>query len=300
MASEIIAATATIEHRERMARMRQLAAPVGLGLAAVTVRVQRLIAIQEIRTTRAYRGEDLTWDQYCTDILGESPHTVEEQLADAANLGVKLFALAEWAGLKRADFRLLRNSDGQEIRLLEESNELVLGDDVIPIAPENRDRITEAFLELLQKEKAEKAVVAEQLGEAEATIAKGRTQIEAKEAEISEKEKQLQVAASVLAVMRNDHPLQAEADSVEIRLAELIQKMKNEEFDKAEAAKIHRRLSGRVTDLARYAHGALLDPDAAFARLSPEMQQIIRDGEAEHANDPYLTGDEGEEVGDEE
>jgi hypothetical protein len=294
MSSEKLAADGD-NFRNRFALMRQLAAPVGLGLAAITVRVQQLIAIQEIRESRAYRGEGLTWDQYCTEILGDPAHKVEEALLSAAELGAKMFAVAEWAGLKRADFRQLRRGNTGEIRLLEESNEIVFGDEVITVAAENKSKITEAFLELLQREQKEKDAVAEKLADAEATIAKGRTQLEAKEEELEEKDNQIRVAASILAVMRHDHPLQAAADAIEVRLAELIQQMRDDEFDKAEAIRIHRRLSERVTDLARYAHGATLDPSAAFQRLSPEMQEIVRANDAEHELDPYF-----EELGNEE
>lgn len=302
MSSKEVAAVGAHSGGDHPALVRKLGTPVGLALGALTLRVQQLIAIQEIRDSRAYREADLTWDQYCMEVLGENPKKVEEDLSSAGALGAQMFAVAEWAGLKRADFRQLRRSETDELRLLRDSNELVMGEEVIPITAENRDRILEGFLEMLQREQKEKDEAKEQLAEAEATIAKGREQIEAKEGELEDRDNQLRVAANIISVMRHDHPIQSEAGALTFRLAELVTQMEEEEFDKGEAVRIYTRLSDQLTRLARYAHGATLDPEAALSRLSPEMQAVIRESDEEEDRQPFGSAVEwergGEEAGD--
>jgi hypothetical protein len=257
-------------------------------------RVARIATYKVIKETRVYREYADNWSQFCRAAWNTDHATIDEQIRWLDAFGPQVLGVLLDAGLSRDAFREIRRPES-DIRFLRESNEIVLGEEVIPVTQENQTRIAEAFTQLLNREKDEKVAVEKKLAESEATIAKGRAQLEAKEEELADKENQIKVAASILAVMRHDHPLQAAADAIEVRLAELIQQMRDDGFDKSEAVRIHRRLSERITDLARYAHGATLDPDAAFQRLSPEMQEIVRSGDAEHEMDPYF-----EELGDEE
>jgi hypothetical protein len=188
------------DHPERLAQsIRRLGAPVGLQLAQIRLRVEELLRIQEIRETREYKAAGLTWDTYCTDVVGQHPATVEKNLQNMAALGPELLAVAEWAGMKRSMMRALRAGVGGEPLLLRvEAGTLVGPDGRIPIDADHRTEVGEAIKALVDQlnyhnNRADDATVAAREKDTELQASK-----EAHEATVAEKDEEIESVRKAL------------------------------------------------------------------------------------------------------
>ncbi len=180
MAKPVVAAVGGSVTLPADASIRELGAPVGLQLAEITIRLQKLFALRGIRENKSYRVAGHNWDSYCREVMGVSSNSVEEELANLEALGEQLYTAGQLAGITRGDYRVLRALPSEELPKLLPSGEIQIGDRAIPVDADHKNDLTEA-LRLLVSELAYARNTRE---DAEAALSEARETIREREGAI--------------------------------------------------------------------------------------------------------------------
>jgi hypothetical protein len=114
----------------------------------VSTRVYELLTLQAIREHRAYESLDMTWEQFCTQVLGRSRRAVEEDLATLEQLGEDFMRVAQQLGLGRDALRALRRLPADARPRVLPSGEIEIGGERVSI--DDRDSVIDLIDELVQ------------------------------------------------------------------------------------------------------------------------------------------------------
>jgi len=112
--------------------------------------------IFQVRENEEYKKIGITWEQYCTDIIGEPKRTVNDKLKDIKPL-VDNFrgSLARISKLPFNKIRYLGRTMGQNLPTIE-NNTLIIDNTPIPITSDNKEEIEAAIDTLIDTHKQEK------------------------------------------------------------------------------------------------------------------------------------------------
>lgn len=115
----------------------------------------KTVALLKLRESKEYKKGGLTWEQFCTEVLGEPKRTIDERIADVRPLLDDFGRIfAQIAGMPFSKIRLLGRSIGRESAQIEDGTLLIDGEK-IPLTPEHKDEIEAAIDALRDSHKKE-------------------------------------------------------------------------------------------------------------------------------------------------
>jgi hypothetical protein len=99
--------------------------------------------LRHIRDRKLYRSEVATWKEFCTRYVGASKPQVDRQIQYLEEFGTQFFELTALTRISAETYRAI----AAEVR----PEGLHLDGDVIPLSPENSQRISSAVAELRRR-----------------------------------------------------------------------------------------------------------------------------------------------------
>lgn len=121
---------ATIELAQWVGRQQ------AFGLISAKCSAAQAEILKRLKDTSAHKAFGLTREEFCDQYLGISRQTADRIIANYEEFGAAYFAMSNVIRISPATYRLLAPAV--------EGNELIFGDEKIPITKANADRILEA------------------------------------------------------------------------------------------------------------------------------------------------------------
>lgn len=173
------------EREQRIAESYEIAGRIqAFTFVEKVATVATLVQLRQIKDSKVYR--DLpgigSWDNYC-EYVGLSRRKVDEDLQNLALFGEQFLATVATFSLGYRELRKLRRMAGDGSLLITD-NEVVIGDEHIPLNPESKDDLEFALERLIE---AKDQIILEK----EATIRANTKVIESKQELIKRQEKDL-------------------------------------------------------------------------------------------------------------
>lgn len=127
----------------------------GLNFSARLTDVVQIEMLRKIRAERSYKAMGFsTWEEFCTEVVGYSPDTVERRIKAIEELGSELTKILLSAKLSWSDIRLIpRMLDEAQREKLKKQKVIEVDDRKIEVTEDNADAVVSTVQMLLERQK---------------------------------------------------------------------------------------------------------------------------------------------------